>query len=86
MPYNYEAQNMKPLNCWPGEKSQMLPSFYQKSPYPLLQYNYNVNFSMNWQRILEEKLAHMLCPEFHFIPNSYSTLNIKKKITDYDLK
>lgn len=81
MPYNYKAQNMKPLNSWPGEKSQTLPSLRQKSPSPPLKYNYNVNFSMNWQRIiLEEKLAHMPCIEFHFIPNSSITLNIKKAL------
>lgn len=74
MPYNYKAQNMKPLNSWPGEKSQMLPSLCQKSACPLLKHNHNVNFSMNWQRIiLEEKLAHRPCTELHSIPNSYST-------------
>lgn len=58
----------------------MLPSLCQKSPCPLLKHNHNVNFSMNWQRIiLEEKLAHMPCTEFHSIPNSYSTLNIKEE-------
>jgi len=57
-----------------------LPPLSQKSPYPLLKYNYNVNISMHWQRIiLEEKLVHMPCTEFHPIPNSYITLNIKKE-------
>lgn len=66
MPYNYKAQNMKPLNSWPGEKSKVLPSCCQKSPYPLLKYNYNVNFSINWQRImLKEKQS--ICPALNFI-------------------
>lgn len=58
----------------------MLPSLCQKSPYALLQCNYSVNLSMDWQRIiLEEKLAHMPSIEFHSIPNSCITLNIKKE-------
>ena len=58
----------------------MPPPLSQKSPYPLLKYNYNVNISMHWQRIiLEEKLVHMPCTEFHPIPNNYITLTIKKE-------